>query len=91
MDRKERIRKLKNGSDTAVWASNEIEYLESKLDKFRGLLLWVLYHHQGANSEIGLPIRKSLGMARYEAMTIEQIKRAKIAGGVAAIKISNEK
>jgi hypothetical protein len=30
MTRDERIRKLKNGSDTAIWAANEIEALESK-------------------------------------------------------------
>lgn len=56
--------------------------LEFDLVKLRGLLLWTLYHHQGANSEVGLPIRKSLGIGRYDAMTIEQIKEAKIAGGV---------
>jgi hypothetical protein len=30
MTRDERIRKLKNSSDTAIWAANEIEALESK-------------------------------------------------------------
>lgn len=27
MDREERLHKLKNGSDTAIWAANEIERL----------------------------------------------------------------
>lgn len=36
-----------------------------------------LYHHQGANSEVGQPIRTALGMGRFEAMTEYQIMRAK--------------
>ena len=56
--------------------------LEFDLIKLRGLLLWALYHHQGANSDVGLPIRKALGIGRYDVMTNEQIKEAEIAGGV---------
>ena len=75
MTRDERISKLKNGSDTAIWAANEIEMLT-------GLLLWALYHHQGGGSTIGQPIRKALGIGEYDRLTSEQIKEAQIAGGV---------
>lgn len=33
MERSERIYKLKHGSDTAIWAANEIERLESEIDR----------------------------------------------------------
>ena len=43
----------------------------------RGLLLWALYHHQGASSDVGQPIRQALGIGQYERMTAEQIATAK--------------
>ena len=43
----------------------------------RGLLLWALYHHQGASSAVGQPIRQALGIGQYERMTDEQIAMAK--------------
>ena len=50
--------------------------------KFRGLLLWALYHHQGGSSTIGQPIRKMLGIREHDKMTHDQIEEAQIAGGV---------
>jgi len=35
VDREQRIYKLKNGSDTAIWAANEIERLEKALRDIR--------------------------------------------------------
>lgn len=81
MTKEERIYKLKNGSETAIWAANEIERLQFEANKLRGLALWSLYHHQGANSNIGQPIRKALGIGKLAKMTHEQIKAARIAGG----------
>ena len=37
MDREQRIYKLKNGSDTALWAVAEIERLEGKIREFGDL------------------------------------------------------
>ena len=42
----------------------------------RGLLLWALYHAQGASSQVGQPIRRNLGIGRHERLTPEQIKDA---------------
>ena len=51
-------------------------------DQMRGLLLWVLYHHQGGSSTIGQPIRKLLGIGEHDHMTRQQVEKAQIAGGV---------
>lgn len=48
-------------------------------EKYLGLLLWTLYHHQGGSSNIGQPIRRSLGMGQYDLMTDEQIAYGKAA------------
>lgn len=40
-------------------------------------LLWVLYNHQGAYSQIGQPIRQYLGIRQFEPMTADQIQAAK--------------
>lgn len=52
--------------------------------KWRGLLLWALYHHQGASSEIGQPIRRALCIGQYDHLTAEQIAEAKTAAGLPA-------
>jgi hypothetical protein len=48
----------------------------------RGLLLWALYHHQGGSSEVGQPIRRALGIGRFNRLTAKQIAEAKAAAGV---------
>lgn len=48
-------------------------------ERFRGLLLWTLYHHQGANSDIGQPIRRALGIGRHDRLTPEQIESGRAA------------
>lgn len=53
-----------------------------RMEKWRGLLLWALYHHQGASSEVGQPIRKALGIGQYDRLTDEQIATAKSAGAL---------
>lgn len=47
-----------------------------------GLLLWALYNHQGANSTVGQPIRKALGIGQFDKLTCEQIEKAQIAAGI---------
>ena len=46
-------------------------------DDTRALLLWLLWHHQGARSDVGQPIRDLLGMSRYEPMSDEQLQIAR--------------
>lgn len=43
-------------------------------------LLWVLWHHQGASSNVGQPIRFVLGMGKYDRLTESQIAQAKTWG-----------
>lgn len=59
-----------------------VEEAEQELKRMRGLLLWALYHHQGATSPIGQPIRKLLGIGEHENMTHEQVVEAQIAAGI---------
>lgn len=40
-------------------------------------LLWVLWHHQGANSQVGQPIRALLGIPRHARLNPGQIAAAK--------------
>lgn len=40
MTKEQRIEKLKNGSDTAIWAASEIERLEAELADFRNPKNW---------------------------------------------------
>ncbi len=49
--------------------------------RLRGLLLWLLWHHQGGSSEVGQPIRKALGIGPHEPMTTKQVAEAQQAGG----------
>ena len=43
----------------------------------RAALLWVLWHHQGAGSPIGQPIRRQLGMGRHDKLSLEQYAAAR--------------
>jgi hypothetical protein len=42
--------------------------------------LWSLWHHQGASSGVGQPIRKLLGMGQHERLTDAQLAQAKAFG-----------
>lgn len=55
----------------------------SDAERFRGLLLWALHHHQGGTSEVGQPIRRALGLGPDVALTADQIAEARAAAGVA--------
>jgi hypothetical protein len=39
-------------------------------------LLWVLWHHLGASSQVGQPIRRYLGMGQHDRMTSEEVEAA---------------
>ncbi|MFA6060919.1 MAG: hypothetical protein WC756_22160 [Taibaiella sp.] len=56
---------------------NYLERLNNTLDNANGLLLWVLYNHQGGNSDIGQPIRKFFNIGQFDELTEEQVKQAK--------------
>jgi hypothetical protein len=43
----------------------------------RAALLWVLFHHQGFNSSVGVPIRYALGMGADEELSDAQIAEAR--------------
>lgn len=67
-------------------AADEIEQLRPRppepefTDAARSALLWVLWSHQGASSDVGQAIRFALGMGRHDRMTDEQLARAKFYG-----------
>ncbi|NBI44941.1 hypothetical protein [Burkholderia sp. ISTR5] len=46
-------------------------------DTGRAALAWVLWHHQGASSFVGQPIRYALGMGQHEELSDAQIEEAK--------------
>ena len=65
--------------DMATYGNEEAD---KELENLRGLLLWALYNHQGGNSTIGQPIRKALGIGKFDRLTSEQIEKAQIAAGI---------
>lgn len=50
--------------------------------------LWSLWHHQGASSVVGQPIRKLLGMGQFDRLTDEQLEQAKAFGRPAAKEVT---
>lgn len=42
MDRDQRIYKLKNGSDTAIWAAKEIEAIQSHAENLATACAWAI-------------------------------------------------
>lgn len=46
-------------------------------DTARAAIAWVLWHHQGASSPVGLPLRFALGMGAYEPLPDWRIAEAK--------------
>ena len=45
-----------------------------EIERLRGCLLWLLWHHQGASSPTGQPIRRALGIDQHAPMTDAQIE-----------------
>lgn len=60
----------------------QVRHLQAENQHFRGLLLWALYHHQGATSPVGLPIRKALDIPVFDSLSEEEIVIAKLAAEV---------
>ena len=52
-------------------------------DPARAALLWVLWHHQGASSPVGQPIRLALGMGPYDRLTDLDVAAAREWGQLA--------
>ncbi len=46
-------------------------------DTARAALLWVLWHHQGAGSPVGQPIRFALGMGQHDRLEPHRLAEAK--------------
>jgi hypothetical protein len=51
--------------------------IEDRLIQAENLLLLALYHHPGATSEVGQPIRRYFKIGRFDQMSEMQINRAK--------------
>lgn len=52
-----------------------------EVQQMHGLLLWALWHHQGASSPIGQPIRRALGIDAHARLTAKQVTLAKQVAG----------
>lgn len=61
-----------------------------EIERMQGLLLWALYHHQGGSSQIGQPIRRALGIGQHDALTKDQITRAKAAAGMSPPEVPDD-
>lgn len=46
-------------------------------DTARAALLWALWHHQGASSKVGQPLRFALGMGVHDRLSESQVAEAK--------------
>lgn len=68
---------LKKAHDQARRFDFDWDFLSGRNTDLEGLLLWTLYHKQGAGSNIGLPIRAALGIGRLELLESENIDKAK--------------
>jgi hypothetical protein len=62
---------------------------ENEKHQLRGALLWLLWHHQGASSVVGLACRRALGIGQFDHLTESQVEDAKAwdadAPGVATV------
>lgn len=52
----------------------DCEQAADELERLSGCLLWLLWHHQGASSPTGQPIRRALGIDQHAPMTEAQIE-----------------
>lgn len=57
------------------------ELLRNRIDQLEAVLLHALWHHQGAHSEVGQPIRAVLGIGRFAPLTMDQIRIARSVAG----------
>jgi hypothetical protein len=55
----------------------QIDSLRKEREDMEGLLLWALWHHQGASSPVGRPIRKFLRMEQHQALLVGQAHHAR--------------
>jgi hypothetical protein len=72
-----RVEALEAPIDELRAPTTEARPTKPSADDARALLLWLLWHHQGARSDVGQPIRDLLGMGRYEPMSDEQLRIAR--------------
>ena len=60
----------------AAMSNAEHDALAHRCSLYEGMLLWILYHHQGGSSRTGLAIRSVLGIEEHAALSAEQVKHA---------------
>lgn len=75
----DRARALEADHDPDSWPAvqmRDITLMSTEIEAMQGLLLWVLWHHQGASSPVGQPIRKFMGIGPHEALTVGQVHHA---------------
>ena len=60
----------------AAMSNAEHDALAHRCSLYEGMLLWILYHHQGGSSRTGLAIRSVLGIEEHAALSAEQVRRA---------------
>lgn len=73
-----------NGLEAIKLLQERISFLEQQnasqrlaAQNFHAAALLALYHHQGASSPVGQPIRKLLGIGQHDNLTDDQIAVAK--------------
>lgn len=76
--------------DEMLWRAELTKAREEGRKEAMPLLLLALYHHQGANSIVGQPIRRLIGMGQYERMTDEQIAAGESAMLASAPKLGDK-
>lgn len=55
----------------------EVKRQAAEIERLKAALLWTLWRSQGGSSTIEQPLRRVLGIRKFEALTPEQIECAK--------------
>ena len=50
--------------------------LAARVAELEAVALFALYNHQGSCSRVGQPIRKRLGIGRFDRLTPDQVEKA---------------
>jgi hypothetical protein len=61
------------GFDKQVLKVRTVRARDAEIEDLKALLLWALWHHQGASSPVGQPIRRALGIGPHDALTVGQV------------------
>lgn len=76
-DRMEEVRK-RSGAWSPLYIDPPPDEMSPDFtDTARAALLWLLWHHQGASSPVGQPIRFALGIGQHDRLNDHQLREAK--------------